>query len=119
MSVSEDLVNLAQRWPERAATHYEGCEADHVGCLVKKLARDVERLQAEVRRLKATNERERTHLKRLVCVQFAEKLRLEDGWGPCLMTREDRRAIDAIVEEERGIALARSAAAAEKTGGTR
>ena len=59
-------------------------------------------------------------LKRLVCVQFAEKLRLEDGWGPCLMTREDRRAIDAIVEEERGSALARSAmAAAAEKGGTR
>ena len=45
--MSEDLVNLAQRWPERAATHYDGCEADHVGCLVKKLAREVERLTAE------------------------------------------------------------------------
>ena len=45
--MSEDLVNLAQRWPSRAATHYEGCEADHVGCLVKKLGREVERLRAE------------------------------------------------------------------------
>lgn len=46
--MSEDLVNLAQRWPERAATHYDGCEADHVVYLVKKLAQEVERLKADV-----------------------------------------------------------------------
>ena len=48
--MSEDLVNLAQRWPERVATHYDGCEADHVVCLVKKLAREVERLRIDAER---------------------------------------------------------------------
>lgn len=46
-AMSDDLVHLAHRWPERTATHYEGCEADHVGCLVKTLGREVERLRAE------------------------------------------------------------------------
>lgn len=71
--MSEDLVNLAQRWPERAATHYDGCEADHVGCLVKKLAREVERLtrerdeaQAEVERLTAERDTAQANVKWLI-----------------------------------------------------
>ena len=85
---------------------------------------DVTDLVEALRRVaKERNEarEEVAQLKRLVCVQSSEMLRLDDGWGPCLVTREDRRAIDAIVEEERGIALARSAmaAAVEKAGGTR
>lgn len=58
--MSEDLVNLAQRWPERHATHYDGCEADHVGCLVKKLAREVERLTSERNAAQAEGERLKT-----------------------------------------------------------
>lgn len=37
------LVKLARRHLHIAATHYDGCEADHIGCLVNKLADEVER----------------------------------------------------------------------------
>lgn len=37
------LVKLARSHRHVAATHYDGCEADHIGCLVNKLADEVER----------------------------------------------------------------------------
>ena len=39
-----DLIALARRH-KHIASHYDGCEADHVGCLVNKLADEVERLR--------------------------------------------------------------------------
>jgi hypothetical protein len=44
-----DIVELARHHRHIAATHYEGCEADHIGCLVEKLADEVERLRAALR----------------------------------------------------------------------
>ena len=46
-----DIVELARRHRHIGATHYEGCEADHIGCLVEKLADEVERLRADNERL--------------------------------------------------------------------
>lgn len=47
-----DLIALARRHKHIAPTHYEGCEADHIGCLVNKLADDIEGLRAEIERLR-------------------------------------------------------------------
>lgn len=47
-----DIVALARRH-KHIASHYEGCEADHIGCLVNKLADEVERQRAENERLRA------------------------------------------------------------------
>lgn len=45
------LVSLARKHKHVAATHYEGCEADHIGCLVNKLADEVERQNAVIDKL--------------------------------------------------------------------
>ena len=42
------LVSLARKHKHVAATHYEGCEADHIGCLVNKLADEIEGLRAQL-----------------------------------------------------------------------
>jgi len=47
-----DIIVLARRH-KHIASHYDGCEADHVGCLVNKLADEVERQRAEIERLRA------------------------------------------------------------------
>ena len=44
--MSDDIIALARRH-KHIASHYEGCEADHVGCLVHRLADEVERLRAD------------------------------------------------------------------------
>ena len=44
--MTTDIVALARRH-KHIASHYEGCEADHIGCLVNKLADEIERLSAE------------------------------------------------------------------------
>jgi hypothetical protein len=47
-----DIIALARKHRSlNLRTHYEGCEADHIECIVVKLADEVERLQAEVKRL--------------------------------------------------------------------
>lgn len=49
-----DLIAIARNQRRlNLRTHYEGCEADHIECLVVKLADEVERLRAEVERLRA------------------------------------------------------------------
>lgn len=50
-----DIVELARRHRHIAATHYEGCEADHIGCLVVKLADEVERLREALRWIATVN----------------------------------------------------------------
>ena len=45
--MSEDIIVLARRH-KHIASHYDGCEADHVGCLVNKLADEVEGLRAQL-----------------------------------------------------------------------
>ena len=40
-----DIVTLARRHKHVAPTHYEGCEVDHIGCLVNRLADEIERLR--------------------------------------------------------------------------
>ena len=47
-----DIIALARRH-KHIASHYEGCEADHIGCLVNKLADEVEKQRAEIERLRA------------------------------------------------------------------
>lgn len=47
------LVSLARKHKHVAATHYDGCEADHIGCLVNKLADEIERQRVENERLRA------------------------------------------------------------------
>lgn len=42
-----DIIVLARRH-KHIASHYEGCEADHIGCLVNKLADEIERLRADL-----------------------------------------------------------------------
>ncbi len=93
--MSEDLVNLAQRWPERAATHYDGCEANHVGCLVKKLAREVERL---------TRERDEARAELLAhCASVADEVEATaDTWGGKDAAAEIGRRIRALKEEHNG-----------------
>jgi len=51
--MTTDIVALARRH-KHIASHYEGCEADHVGCLVHRLADEVEGLRAENERLHKT-----------------------------------------------------------------
>jgi hypothetical protein len=47
-----DLIAIARNQRRlNLRTHYEGCDADHIECLVVKLANEVERLRAEVERL--------------------------------------------------------------------
>lgn len=46
-----DLVALARKHKHVAVTHYKGCEADHIGCLVNKLADEVERQNAVIEKL--------------------------------------------------------------------
>lgn len=46
-----DIVTLARRHKHVAPTHYEGCEVDHIGCLVNRLADEIEGLRAENERL--------------------------------------------------------------------
>jgi hypothetical protein len=49
-----DLIAIARNQRRlNLRTHYEGCEADHIECLVVKLADEVERLRAEGERLRA------------------------------------------------------------------
>ena len=44
-----DIVTLARRHKHVAPTHYEGCEVDHIGCLVNRLADEIEGLRVKVR----------------------------------------------------------------------
>ena len=46
-----DIVTLARRHKHVAPTHYEGCEVDHIGCLVNRLADEIVKLRAENERL--------------------------------------------------------------------
>ena len=46
-----DIVTLARRHKHVAPTHYEGCEVDHIGCLVNRMADEIEGLRAEIERL--------------------------------------------------------------------
>lgn len=43
-----DIVTLARRHKHVAPTHYEGCEVDHIGCLVNRLADEIEGLRAQL-----------------------------------------------------------------------
>ena len=63
-----DLIALARRHKHIAPTHYEGCEADHIGCLVNKLADDIEDLRAENERLRNEDTKTRHALKGWVFV---------------------------------------------------
>ena len=90
--MSDDLVNLAQRWPERAATHYDGCEADHVGCLVKKLAREVKRLTGERDKARVEVERHKTLIAALYYATVWELHRL-----PATLAPEKAREVMSIV----------------------
>ena len=47
-----DIVTLARRHKHVAPTHYEGCEVDHIGCLVNRLADEIVGLRAEIERLR-------------------------------------------------------------------
>ena len=69
-----DLIALARRHTHVAPTHYEGCEADHIGCLVNKLADEIEGLRAQledryvamrVRQLEGALDAERQTVRRL------------------------------------------------------
>lgn len=64
----------------------------------KQTAAEIERLQDEVERLEA-----------LIWAQVAQAQWIADGWGPEPMTKEDKQAIDVIVERLYGMALARTA----------
>lgn len=54
--MTDDIIALARRH-KHIASHYEGCEADHIGCLVNKLADEVEGLRAENEALHAALKR--------------------------------------------------------------
>jgi hypothetical protein len=45
--MADDLLTLAREWERRRreTTHYDGCEADHAGCMIAQLADKVERLR--------------------------------------------------------------------------
>jgi hypothetical protein len=73
----------------------------------KQAAAEIERLQDEVARLEA-----------LIWVQVVQAQWIMGGWGPEPMTKEERQAIDVIVERLHGMALARAAMqAAVENGG--
>ena len=55
--MSGDIIALARRHKHVAPTHYEGCEADHIGCLVNKLADEIEGLRAKIKWLIEDDER--------------------------------------------------------------
>jgi len=79
-----DIVTLARRHKHVAPTHYEGCEVDHIGCLVNRLADEIEGLRAQleeryilmrVRQLEHALDAERQTVRR----QRAENERLRDA----------------------------------------
>lgn len=43
-----EIVTLARRHKHIASSHYEGCEVDHIGCLVNRLADEIDGLRAQL-----------------------------------------------------------------------
>lgn len=93
-----DLIALARRHKHIAPTHYEGCEADHVGCLVNKLADEVEKLLAEIKRLHQAHQAacEGGDLLR----EEIERLRAENEMLIVEVTMIERMAAGAIYSQE-------------------
>ena len=89
-----DIVTLARRHKHVAPTHYEGCEVDHIGCLVNRLADEIEGLRAQleeryilmrVRQLEHALDAERQTVRR----QRAENERLLQAVGLATTTVPD------------------------------
>lgn len=42
-----DLVKIARTYVPFQTTHFDGCEREHIECLVQRMADEIERLRAE------------------------------------------------------------------------
>ena len=110
-----DIVMLARGYvfDDVHRTHYEGCESEHVSCLMRKLADEIERLHAdnqaavaayaaEITEAKAESERLREELAAAQkdAARYWWVARNCDVWHPTFGAIGSNRELDAAMAKE-------------------
>jgi len=111
-----DLVKIARTYVPFQTTHFDGCEREHIECLVQRMADEIKRLTAERDEARAERDalaKQGETLQALVdaCKLLsseAEEYEFDDGLGRGALLdywyEFDRKldaAIDAQIEQER------------------
>jgi len=97
--MTTDILTLARQHKHAAATHYEGCEADHVGCLVHRLADEVEGLRAERDALRGAA---REYLQTLGGAMKSGKFEMGGSAEMAHFVRQAMQRLDSLVFDRAG-----------------